>query len=277
MALQESKDEQYRKLSIDPAIAAKGKVDFVRVESWGDETGPEPDLENLKMKAFSSGFNSSDYSAPFYEQLVGRIQLLESKGEISVVQAQPLPPFEKWVFGLQRYVQYLIDQRAVHEALEGVIAAIDARCTEGDGARQAIGLFGNVLGLHRSEAIAIDLSRLSEGLMDASLPEPTTQTVAYSKYIQRFGRLGCDDSEEGKEACLRLLAHVFSVHIAHLTTGMRVGSKVLEDLVSIRLAKAVSFYRDYPQVATDPLKVFISACNKAGKCISKEAYLEQVL
>lgn len=54
-------------------------MDFVRVEAWGAE-GTDAELENLKLKSFSPAFSSTEEnSAPFYEQLVRRLQLLESK------------------------------------------------------------------------------------------------------------------------------------------------------------------------------------------------------
>ena len=67
------------KLNIDNDIAAKGKVDFVKVESWGDASSSQGDLDNLKAKAFSPAFTSTDMNAPFYERLVYHLQLLESK------------------------------------------------------------------------------------------------------------------------------------------------------------------------------------------------------
>lgn len=67
------------KLNIDPEVAAKGKVDFVQVESWGNASDPESQLENLKMKSFSPSFTSLDQEAPFYEQIVHRLQLFEAK------------------------------------------------------------------------------------------------------------------------------------------------------------------------------------------------------
>jgi len=84
-------------------------VDFVRVEAWGAE-GTEAELENLKLKSFSPAFSSEEDSVPFYEQLVRRLQLLESKGELAVAQGKPLPPFERWSFGEDRYMQFLQDQ-----------------------------------------------------------------------------------------------------------------------------------------------------------------------
>lgn len=76
--VQECSADQAKKLGIDPDAAAKGKVDFVRVEAWGAD-GTEAELENLKMKSFSPAFSSEEGAVPFYEQLVRRLQLLESK------------------------------------------------------------------------------------------------------------------------------------------------------------------------------------------------------
>ncbi|KAL2632369.1 hypothetical protein R1flu_017055 [Riccia fluitans] len=90
------------RLRVDPDEAKKGKVDFVRVQTWGEdeESGK---LENLRVKSFSPAVTSSaETSAPFYEKLVNRLQLLESKGEIAVAQVKPLPSFDRWVFGEKR-------------------------------------------------------------------------------------------------------------------------------------------------------------------------------
>jgi hypothetical protein len=76
--VQETAAEQSRKLGIDPQVAAKGKVDFVRVETWAGD-GTEAALENLPMKSFSPAFVADEDTAPFYEQLVRRLQLLDSK------------------------------------------------------------------------------------------------------------------------------------------------------------------------------------------------------
>lgn len=36
--------------------------------------------------------------------------------------AEKLPPFERWGFSEERYVQYLCDQQAIHYMLENIIA-----------------------------------------------------------------------------------------------------------------------------------------------------------
>lgn len=35
---------------------------------------------------------------------------MEEQGEIAVAQGPPLPPFEHWSFGEERYIQFLQDQ-----------------------------------------------------------------------------------------------------------------------------------------------------------------------
>jgi hypothetical protein len=67
-----------------------------------------------------------------------------------------------------------------------------------------------------------------------------------SQYIEQVGRNAA--AELSTEACLQLLAHIFAIHVAHLTTGMRVGAKAVERLSVVKKSRAVHFYHDYPQV-----------------------------
>ncbi|GLJ30820.1 hypothetical protein SUGI_0612000 [Cryptomeria japonica] len=277
------------KLNIDPEVAAKGKVDFVRVESWGNASDPESQLENLKMKSFSPSFTSLDQEAPFYEQIVRRLQLFEAKGDIKIVQAKPLPPFERWLFREHNYLQFLVDQLEVYTALENAVSSVEQeRCRTEDKssssgpAAMAVSIFGKNLGLNRSEVLNADIQSLYSVMtsksveQNAELPKSTTQAVAYAKYVDRLGRIAAFE-QNGKEGCLRLLSHVFSIHVSHLTTGMRIGAKAVDSFPSLVEGRAVGFYRDYPQRAADPLKVFIAAVNKAGRFINVEDDREQVM
>eukprot|EP00271_Cylindrocystis_brebissonii_P007924 TRINITY_DN21848_c0_g1_i1.p1 TRINITY_DN21848_c0_g1~~TRINITY_DN21848_c0_g1_i1.p1 ORF type:complete len:476 (-),score=86.96 TRINITY_DN21848_c0_g1_i1:67-1494(-) len=303
-------------LSIDPADAKQGKVDFVRVDAWGPGEGTQQELENLKLKSFSPAFSSSDQggSGPFYEQLVRRLQLLESQGQMAVAQAQPLPEFERWSFGENRYRQYLVNQHAVHSALETALrlAGGEAGPAEGPAAerrseteeakqsdeRKVLGLFGARLGLFRSEAIEADMRALErlenekaerdEEASSASKggqarASPSTQTASYAKYLEQLGKRSAGPftssiaRKEGEEACLQLLAHVFVIHVVHLAAGMRLGAKALSCLPSIRAAGAVSFYRDYPPEARDPLAVFREAINEAGRILATPARHELMM
>lgn len=279
-----------RHLNIDPNVAAKGKVDFVKVESWGSE-GQKTELEDLRVKSVSPAFSSTNKNAPFYERLVHRLQLLESKGDISIVQAQSLPPFQEWMFGEKRYLQYLVDQHAVFDALRCAVSTIQLSTkrdadlsTENDHgpAAMAIGIFDVTLGLDRSEVLEWDIKSLSRamGFVDDKavvLPEPTTQTTAYVKYLKQLVRVACNDKNGRKESCLRLLAHMFAIYVAHLTTGMRIGAKALDCILVLKEAKAVGFYRDYPEHVTDPLKIFIAAVNKITDFVSVQDDQEQVM
>lgn len=52
-----------------------------------------------------------------YVQVRGMLNIAQPKS------AKPLPPFEKWSFTEQRYIQYMCDQHNVHSALEEAVAA----------------------------------------------------------------------------------------------------------------------------------------------------------
>ncbi|GJP40826.1 hypothetical protein CLOM_g497, partial [Closterium sp. NIES-68] len=186
---------------IDQRAAAKGRVDFVRVEGWeaagsaaGAELGPD-EIGNLKVKSFTAGTTSQGYEARaeagqqlrqqvaegdppapqvgLYERLVRHLQVLESQGKLAVARAKgepPLPSFDRWRFGAKRFGQYLVDQSHVHEALDkAVLAALGGRIggetggegEEASGAMRALSLVGPAVGLSRSEALRSDITALS--------------------------------------------------------------------------------------------------------------------
>eukprot|EP00897_Mesotaenium_endlicherianum_P010123 jgi/Mesen1/9139/ME000058S08634 len=254
------------KLGIDEDEAAKGRVDFVQVDSWGSEEAP--DLETLTMKSFAPAYTNRASDQPFYEQLVGRVQLLDSQGKLRVADARPLPPFERWAFGPRHYLQFLADQLAVHEALEKAIAAS--------------ALAGDIRALHAE--LANSSKKGPGGGQPLEDLKPTTQNGAYAKYIAQLARHAAEGTQEaetdaeegGQDARCQLLAHLFAVHVAHLTTGMRVGAKAVGALAPLRNARAVAFYRDYPPQAQNPLKTFVEAINAAGALLPPDAQ-EQVM
>lgn len=66
----------------------------------------------------------------------------------------------------------------------------------------------------------------------------------------------------------------YGLHVAHLTTGMRIGSAVAEKQ-NLFAADALNFYRTYPDIQ-DPLKQFISSVNTAGSLLTAQQQ-EQVM
>lgn len=66
----------------------------------------------------------------------------------------------------------------------------------------------------------------------------------------------------------------YGLHVAHLTTGMRIGSAVAEKQ-NLFAADALNFYRSYPDIE-DPLKRFISSVNTAGSLLTAQQQ-EQVM
>jgi len=74
-------------------------------------------------------------------------------------------------------------------------------------------------------------------------------------------------------AC-RLVTMAYGLHVAHLTTGMRIGSAAAEKQ-NLFAARALNFYRTYPDIQ-DPLKQFISTVNTAGGLLTAEQQ-EQVM
>lgn len=66
----------------------------------------------------------------------------------------------------------------------------------------------------------------------------------------------------------RLIALAYALHVAHLTTGMRIGSAAGEKL-NLFAANALNFYRSYPE-ANEPLEQFVSNVNRAGSLLTSE-------
>ncbi|CAI7809973.1 unnamed protein product [Closterium sp. NIES-54] len=330
---------------VDQRAAAKGRVDFVRVEGWeaagsaASELGPD-EIGNLKVKSFTPGTTSQGYEARaeadqqprqqlaegdapapqvgLYERLVRHLQVLESQGKLSVARAKgepPLPSFDRWRFGAKRFGQYLVDQMHVHEALDrSVLQALDGK-TGGEsggnggndmsGATRVLSLVGPAMGLSRSKALRSDISALSnvgatsgktaagseaaraeaagagreaaagETVVPASA---TTETIAYVRLIEQLGQKASASTSGGAASAaispadaarLRLFSHTFTLLVTHLTNGMRIGAKAVECLPSLRAAKAVSFFQEYPEIVGDPMKAFRAAVDEAGKGMSE--------
>jgi len=269
--------------SVNPKTAALGRLDYVQVEQWGNLDN-DVDLGNLKVKQYATT-SPADDNRPFYEQLVLHLQWLETNGSLKVVQPQgapPLPPFEKWSFTRDHYLQYLADQYTLHEALERAFSEeitcalgdLSEDATQEEGATAALCKLG-ALSLDRAQALAADILALSkseatstgqEATSIVESLEPTTYAASYSEYVTSIAKR-CSDSENSEEervsALCALLANFFVIHITHLTTIMRIGAKATESLDLFQL-QAVNYYHTYPKEVENPMKVFMAGINDAG-------------
>lgn len=103
---------------------------------------------------------------------------------------------------------------------------------------------------------------------------------AYAEYIARLGRT-CQSGETASEretAACQLLVHVYSVHVAHLTSGMRVGAAAAERL-NLFASGAIGMYYSYPEGVKEPMGQFRGWLDKAGESLSsyqKEAVFKEL-
>jgi len=284
---------------VNPADAAKGRLDYVQVEDWS-VLDSDADMDNLKVKSFASQYDPADPSRAFYEQLCLHLQLLENKGELKVAQdpSKPLPPFEKWKFGQKTYMQYLADQYAVHEALEDAIFDAALRPLPplpGQGAKVQAALRHIAdLGLERCEALGDDILLLCAAQADAEAEggegsgrtaddvldqlEPGGNAASFAAHIRQLGRKSMD-TEDGEEKAMAaasdLLANWFVLHVSHLTTIMRIGAKATEELGLFQMG-AINFYQTYPDKVEDPMKTFTKGVNVAGEVLGDQDLREEV-
>ncbi|KAL2620825.1 hypothetical protein R1flu_001030 [Riccia fluitans] len=117
---------------------------------------------------------------------------------------------------------------------------------------------------------AIALGGAARAALDADI-------TSYAKYLRQLGSSSLGNDGKAKDACLKLLAHVFTNYVSHLTTGMRIGAKAMDNIVLLRQTNGVSFYRDYQLEGKEPLQLFIQTMNSAGLCVSCDDDHEQVM
>ncbi|KAK9826825.1 hypothetical protein WJX81_004535 [Elliptochloris bilobata] len=281
---------------VEPKEAAQGRIDYVKVRNWG--SGQSADLGSLEVESFTPGEKggpgATGGAAPraseakpareplFHEQLARRLAQLQEAGELQVAGragAARLPPFQRWSFREERYIQWLADMQAAHLTLEAAIAdATTVASTEhygdsgsGRGVFAALERFGEAAGLDRSLDIAADLNNIarSSTLEGPIHLVPGEDAQAYCAYL---GGLSTQCMEAGtlEERCdgaQRLLANAYSLHIAHLTTGMRIGAAAAEklDLFPVR---ALNYFRTWPPaVGKDPLALLLRNVNAAGAAL----------
>eukprot|EP00898_Chlorokybus_atmophyticus_P004900 jgi/Chlat1/5410/Chrsp35S05228 len=230
-----------QRLRIRPEEAARGRLDVVQVDNWG--SGDPDDIGNLRVRRFTEG--EADVSpeaehASFYQSLVRHLQRLETQGELQIANQRPLPPFEKWSFRQQNYLQYLVNQYEVHSALEH---AVDALASQGasSAVRPLHAFLEHAASLSRSQALSRDIKAVKVMPGSGQLPEPTLETNAFAKYVSNLA------TEDAVDACPKLIAYLFGLHVTHLTSGMRVGARAAS-FIPLAQNGALAFYKEYPKV-----------------------------
>ena len=157
--------------------------------------------------------------------------------------------------------------------------------------------------LSRSGALEKDMEALAEVLKEEPKgtqrwDDVSTEAMAYAKVLQQcasrciqadreaglykavegdaaavgqLNLLGRKETGEGSAVPshvtvrLCILAHAFALHVAHITTGMRVGARAVELEPSVQSAGAISYCRDYVSEVSDPLKWLMDAMNTLGQ------------
>ncbi|GMH42806.1 hypothetical protein BSKO_10725 [Bryopsis sp. KO-2023] len=281
-ALQLVEGKERKARPIDPKEAAKGKVDFAKVKDWG--SGEPSDLGSLELESFSE--NADATNKPFYERMAKQLELLQAKGALNIAQEE-LPDFKKWSFKEKRYRQYLVDQLHVHRVLEESVAKLLIENDDSTGGMGLVALseLSSKKGLDRRVELAHDIqamdsSRKSDSNEEPMDMQPSLSTTAYGKYLSQIFKLassGDTDAEKNEGVC-RLIAHIYSVRVYHLTSGGRVGATATEKLELFQRG-AVKAYQSYPDFVDDPLKQFVSCINKCGGHLSfaeKEFVLDEL-
>jgi hypothetical protein len=187
---------------VDEREAARGRVDFIKVEDWG--SGKPEELENLRVEDQGTTLTGE---APFHQLLGRHLAELERSG-LSIARprhAEPLPPFEQWAFAKEHYIQFLADLHRVHAALEAAVVFCRAAQLEGSRLQAVLGLFGTEGGLDRSSKIVADLVHLKAG----AVPDPSQNAVAYARYLENLGKevQTAESRDEGHISTLRYAKH----------------------------------------------------------------------
>ncbi|GBF98845.1 hypothetical protein Rsub_11449 [Raphidocelis subcapitata] len=266
---------------IDPAEAARGRVDIATVKDWG--SGVPDELGDLRVTGVRPGAFDSSPNRPLSAQLADLLAQLEARGGLRLADGgRPLPPFERWSFTATRYRQYLADAAAAHGGLEDALAAAlgggsnSAAAAGGapgpsEAVAAALQQLGPVSGLHRSAALQRDLAAMlgadggsggeaanggsssSGGSSSNSRPaaaplQATGNAGAFASYMASLAKAACSpgDAPEARDrAALRLLACAYSLLASFHSLGVRVGVGAAER-AGAAAAGALAAYTDYP-------------------------------
>lgn len=282
---------------IDPQEAARGRLDMATVKDWG--SGDPGQLGELQVTGMKTRFDPSA-DRPLSVQLALLLEQLEAQGSMRLADGgQPLPPFDRWSFTRERYLQYLADMAEVHLALERAVMGLTEGSNEGGTGVARLGtqvqlalrLLGPSCGLYRGQQLQHDLevlhSATSSGAAGASGSQSNKSgtgsiatvaaggsSKAFAAYISQLATAAQSPAaspDECDRAALRLLACAYSLLASFHSSGTQVGAMAAERS-GAAAASALSCYTDYPGLtgdgASNPAVALVSKVDAAGAALT---------
>ncbi|CAI7829630.1 unnamed protein product [Closterium sp. NIES-54] len=178
------------------------------------EAVPTPETPSSEAKKFRPGEKKG-----FIEEMRIRAMKLHTKDQAKEGEEETKErPLAKWEPTKEGLVQFLVDSKAVFDAMESVVRDSDLPVYR---------KFLNT-GLERSDALAKDLAWFeSQGF---KIPPPDEAGSSYAKYLAELAR-----SDTPAFIC-----HFYNVYFAHSAGGRMIGRKVSEMLLE---GREMAFYQ----------------------------------
>ena len=164
-------------------------------------------------------------------------------------------PVARWTPTVEGYLNFLVESRAVYDAMEKIVAAPENA--------RAYGAFTNN-GLERSEALRKDIAYVMERF---DLP-PREASGAGKEYAEML-------TELAKESPPAFICHYYNVYFAHSAGGKMIGRKVSEMILD---GKELEFYKwggDGLDASLASVKEKLNAAAEAWSREEKDRCLEE--
>lgn len=148
-----------------------------------------------------------------------------------------------------------------------------------DGSENTAGSNGSSSGSANATAGAAAAAGTAAEQLSAAIPRVGTMAKTYAAYVSKISSElsaalaaggGGSPSAAAEAAAAKLLAHAYSLHVTHLTTGQRIGATAAERL-GLFGRGATSTYMEYPPEVADPMRSFVQAVNAAGSQLRSAA------
>lgn len=179
---------------------AAGLVDYVNVKDWGGGK----DVGDLVVNSTVSRVIHGEAYQDLVPRVTAFLQEASNKGwlltESEQIQQQ-IPPFEKWVFKEDHYIQYLVDIQAIHNEMEDAVQAGVKMLSKkrADTALKYMKMLDPIrLGIHRSNHMNFDLNQLSN---QKDRPLPSTHIRAYIDLMKSLAKDLHSSAPEIAEVC----------------------------------------------------------------------------